>query len=51
MVIGYVVSEELISLTSLIPKITNRSDMVADLIESFLLTDKMEIIEPNSISG
>ncbi|KAL5256491.1 hypothetical protein ACHWQZ_G011659 [Mnemiopsis leidyi] len=51
MVIGYVASDELISLTSLIPKITNRSDMVADLIKSFQLTDNLEIIEPNNISG
>ena len=51
MVVGFVSSEDLIDLTSLIPKIGGRSDLVSQLISSFLLTDKMEIVEPNEICG
>ena len=51
MVVGFISSEDLIQLTSLIPKISGRAELVSQLIESFLLTDKMEIVEPNDICG
>ena len=49
--IGFVTSPELIELTSAIPKIKRRSDLVCSLIDAFQLTEKMDIIDPISISG
>lgn len=51
MSIGVVFSKELVELTSLIPKISGRSEMLAMLMDAFLLTEKFEIIEPNEICG